>query len=286
MRILFVADEEPHTAYALEELARLSINTWADVIFLGVSPEVPGSLEQDSLMRALKAYRDTFLERAGGEDGPYAMNRWQHEWMPTRARAWEQILVCRSARKDLRVRFRAGVVASEILTEASEQEVDLIVMGCPSGSECRWGGSDQVHPKVLSEAGCSVLLVKDQHEFGRIVACLDQSYISQDSLEIINQMATIHKASVELVGLSGEGSVKRDVYRRIIEIGDYFEDRQIKVEVRVTDVQQFEKFLEQELREDLVAIWAGKRSLIDRLFPREWVGRFASKWTRSSLVMR
>jgi len=70
------------------------------------------------------------------------------------------------------------------------------------------------------------------------------------------------------------------------EIGDYFEDRQIKVEVRVTDVQQFEKFLEQELREDLVAIWAGKRSLIDRLFPREWVGRFASKWTRSSLVMR
>lgn len=286
MRILFVADEEPHTAYALEELARLSINTWADVIFLGVSPDAPGLLEQGSLVRALKRYRDTFLERVGGEDGPYAMNRWQHEWILTRARVWEQLLVCRSSRKDLRVRFRVGPVASEILAEASEQEVDLIVMGCPSGPQCCWGGSDQVPPRVLSEAGCSVLLVKDQHEFGRIVACLDQSYISQDSLEMINQIATIHGASVELVGLSEEGTVKRDIYRRIIEIGDYFEDRQIKVDVRVTDVQQFEKFLEQELREDLVAIWAGKRSLIDRLFPREWVGRFATKWIRSSLVMR
>jgi nucleotide-binding universal stress UspA family protein len=286
MRILFVADEEPHTAYALEELARLSLNTWADVILLGVSPDLPGSLEQNSLARALRAYRDTFLERAGGEDGPYVMNEWRHEWIPTRGRAWEQILVCRSARKDLRVRLRVGAAASEILGEASEQEVDLIVMGCPSGSEPKWGAAEQVYSRVLSEAGCSVLLVKDQHEFKRIVACLDQSYISQDSLEIINQMATIHKASLELVGLSGEGSLRRDVYRRIIEIGDYFEDREIKVEVRVTDIQQFEKFLEEELKEDLVAIWAGRRSLIDRLFPREWVGRFASKWRRSSLVMR
>ena len=83
--------------------------------------------------------------------------------------------------------------------------------------------------RVVNDADCSVLLVKEEQPITRILACLDQSYISQDSLEMINQMATLHGAQLELIGLSSEGGMKKDVYRRLIEIGDYYEDRQIKV---------------------------------------------------------
>jgi hypothetical protein len=103
---------------------------------------------------------------------------------------------------------------------------------------------------------------------------------------MINQMATIHEAQLELVGLSQEGSMKKDVYRRLIEIGDYYEDRQIKVSTRLTEIAEFESFLDQELKQDLLALWMGKKSLLDRFFPRDWAGRFVSKCQTSVLVMR
>src|SRR5665811_2480515 len=84
--------------------------------------------------------------------------------------------------------------------------------------------------------------------YKRQLACLDQSYISQDSLEMINQMATLHGAQLELIGLSQGGDMKKDVYRRLIEIGDYYEDRQIKVSTRLTEIAEFEDFIGKEVQ--------------------------------------
>ena len=126
-----------------------------------------------------------------------------------------------------------GNEAQEILAEAQEEESDLIVLGCTGGGQCLWQGPAPVPQRVVNDADCSVLLVKEEQPITRILACLDQSYISQDSLEMINQMATMHGAQLELIGLSGEGGLKKDVYRRLIEIGDYYEDRQIKVSTRL-----------------------------------------------------
>jgi len=141
-------------------------------------------------------------------------------------------------------------------------------------------------PEVVNDAACSVLLVKEAQPIKRILACLDQSYISQDSLEMINQMATLHGAQVELIGLSQEGGMKKDVYRRLIEIGDYYEDRQIKVSTRLTEIADFEDFIDKELQQDLLALFMGKKSLLDRFYPRDWAGRFVSKCQTSVLVMR
>jgi hypothetical protein len=141
-------------------------------------------------------------------------------------------------------------------------------------------------PESGNDAGCSVLLVKEEQPISRILACLDQSYISQDSLEMINQMATLYGAQLELIGLSQEGGMKKDVYRRLIEIGDYYEDRQIKVSTRLTEIADFENFIDKELQQDLLALFMGKKSLLDRFFPRDWAGRFVSKCQTSVLVMR
>jgi nucleotide-binding universal stress UspA family protein len=294
MKILFAGDEHPYSAFALQEVIRLALNTWADVTLLAVSPAPAvqesqgyGALASDQpLTRALNRYRETFLKAAGEEESPYALERWQYEWIPVKGGLWEEMLVKRGVKKDLKVRLRAGNEAQEILAEAQEEESDLIVLGCTGGGQCLWQGAAPVPQRVVNDAGCSVLLVKEEQPINRILACLDQSYISQDSLEMINQMATMHGAQLELIGLSQEGSMKKDVYRRLIEIGDYYEDRQIKVSTRLTEIAEFESFLDQELKQDLLALWMGKKSLLDRFFPRDWAGRFVSKCQTSVLVMR
>jgi hypothetical protein len=140
--------------------------------------------------------------------------------------------------------------------------------------------------KVVNDADCSVLLVKEEQPSAASWPAWTKSYISQDSLEMINQIVTLHEAQLELIGLSQEGSMKKDVYRRLIEIGDYYEDRQIKVSTRLTEIGDFENFIDKELQADLLALFMGKKSLLDRFFPRDWAGRFVSKCQTSVLVMR
>jgi nucleotide-binding universal stress UspA family protein len=294
MKILFVGDEHPYSAYALEEVVRLALNTWADVTLLAASPALtakgsegaPAPPLNHPLIQALRRYREIFLQGAGGEDSPYARRNWQHEWVPLQGGRWEELFVCRGVKKDVRVCIRGGDAAQETVAEAKEAESDLIVLGCQKGDSCSWKGGPEVPQKVVNDAGCSVLLVKEQQPVNRILACLDQSYISQDSLEIINQMATIHKAQVELIGLSQTGDMKKDVYRRLIEIGDYYEERQIKIATRLTEVADFEGLLAAEVKQDLLALWLGRKSLLDRFFPRDWIGRFVGKCQSSVLVMR
>jgi len=288
MKILFAGDEHPYSAYALNEVIRLATNTWADVTLLAVAAADTGAKpgEDHTLARALHGYRETFVQRAGGEGSPYALGAPGFEWIPVKSGQWEELLVSRGAKKDVTVRLRYGNEAQEIVAEARDEESDLIVLGCTKGPQCIWQGSAPVPQKVVNDAGCSVLLVKEEQPISRILACLDQSYISQDSLEMINQMATIHGAQLELVGLSQGGDMKKDVYRRLIEIGDYYEDRQIKVSTRLTEIAEFENFIGQELQQDLLALFMGKKSLLDRFFPRDWAGRFVSKCQTSVLVMR
>ncbi len=288
MKILFAGDENPYSAYALNEVIRLATNTWADVTLLSVAPgetsAKPG--EDHPLAQALHGYRDNFLTSAGGEGSPFAVGAPRFEWLQMKGGQWEELLVARGAKKDVKVRLRLGNEAQEILAEARDEESDLIVLGCTKGAQCIWQGSAPVPQKVINDAGCSVLLVKEDQPISRILACLDQSYISQDSLEMINQMATIHGAQLELIGLSQGGDMKKDVYRRLIEIGDYYEDRQIKVSTRLTEIADFENFIDKELQQDLLALFMGKKSLLDRFYPRDWAGRFVSKCQTSVLVMR
>ena len=290
MKILFAGDEHPYSAYALREVVRLALNTWADVTLLGVAPSLPEGpglvAGEHSLAQALHRYRETFFQGAPEEGSPYVLGNWQYEWIPLGGGLWEEMLVNRGVKKDLKVRPRRGNEAQEILAEAKAEESDLIILGCTGGGQCIWQGAASVPQRVVNDADCSVLLVKEAQPITRILACLDQSYISQDSLEMINQVATIHGAQLELIGLSGEGGLKKDVYRRLIEIGDYYEDRQIKVSTRLTEIAEFEGLIAQELKQDLPALWMGKKSLLERFFPRDWAGRFVSKCQGSVLVMR
>lgn len=288
MKILFAGDEHPYSAYAFKEVVRLAMNTWSDVTMLAVAPGDAGAPRPDiPLIQALRGYRDEFLKTAEVEGSPYSRKECRAEWLPLKGGVWEELLVCRGDKRDVRLCFKAGNAVQEVVAQAREEDSDLLVLGCTKGKECIWQDAAPVPQRVVNDAGCSVLLVKEDQPLTRILACLDQSYISQESLELISQMATIHQAEVQLIGLSQGGeTIKKDVYRRLIEIGDYYEDRQIKVSTQLTDVGNFESLVVDELKQDLLALWMGRKSLLDRFFPRDWVGRFVSKCQSSVLVLR
>jgi nucleotide-binding universal stress UspA family protein len=287
MKILFAGDEQPYSAFALREAARLAMNTWADMTLLGVQPGGGAAAAvAPTLNLALTRYRETFLNSWEGEDSPYALTNWQYEWTPVKEGVMEEKLVCRGNKKDFKVRLRVGNVAAGILAEAREEGGDLIVLGCSRGADCQWSGAPGVPQKVAADADCSVLLVKEEQPITRILACLDQTHVSQSSLEILNQMVTIHGAQLEVIGLNPEGGLKKEVYTRLIEVGDYYQERGVKVATRITEIADFENFITREAKQDLLALWMGKKSLLERFFPRDWVGRFVAKAQTSVLVMR
>lgn len=287
MKILFAGDEQPYSAFALKELIRLAMNTWADVIILGVqTASTSPAPVAPALNLALNRYREAFLNSWEGEDSPYAMSNWQYEWNLVKEGLWEERLVCKSGKKNFRVHLRTGNPAAGILNEAREEGSDLIVLGCTGGGECLWARTPGVPQRVASEADCSVLLVKEEQPLSRILACLDQTYISQASLEILNQMVTIHNAELEVIGVNPEAGLKKEVYTRLIEVGDYYQDRGIKIATRITEIADLEALIASDGKQDLLALWMGKKSILSRFFPREWVGRLVAQGQTSVLVMR
>lgn len=292
MRILFAGDEQPYSENALKKLIGLAMNTWADVTLLSVLP-APAELEgghappsDHSLGAAMSRYREEFLKAWGGEESPYAPTRFGYEWVPVKGGLWEELRVSRGSRKDLKVRVRSGAAANEILAEAGEEGSDLIVLGCTGGDRCIWTGASGVPQKVANDAGCSVLLVKEDQAVKRIFACVDQIPASQESLEMINQMVTIHKAELELIGLTRDKGPNTEVYTRLIEVGDYFSDRRMEIKTRLMDMADFDRFVKEEAKEDLIAFRMEKKSLLNLFFPRDWVGRFVSTCRSSVLVLR
>ncbi len=294
MRILFAGDRHPYSEYALKETIKLAKNTWADVTLLGIEPaSSPRDISKGAvwpadlpLSEALRSFREMFLNSWEKGESPYEMQDGRYEWIRLKDGRWEETKVLRGSRKDFRVRMRMGNPAPEVLAEAGEDGSDLIVLGCTKGDRCVWAESRPVPQEVVNDSDCSVLLVKEEQPVTRILACLDQGYISQESLEMINQMVTIHGAQLELIGLSQNGDMNKAVYTRLIEIGDYYSDRQVEIKTRLTDVSDFERIISGEIREDLLALWVGKKSLLRRFFAPDWVGRFVSKCQSSVLVMR
>jgi nucleotide-binding universal stress UspA family protein len=290
MRILFAGDEHSYSEFAVKEAAKLALNTLADVTLLGVHPASsarrnasPADLET---AKAFERYRELFLGSWSAGESPYGAPAGEREWKALKSGRWEETENLSRGIKEFKVRLRAGKPRSEILAEAREDESDLIVLGCTKGESCVWEGSAPVPQHIVNDADCSVLLVKQEHPVKRIRACFDQGYISQESMEMVSQMVTIHSAELELIGLSENGSINVNAFSKLSQLGEYYSDREISVGTRLTEVSEFESIISGDLSESLLAIWAGKKSLVSKFFPKDWIGRFVSMSQTSVLVMR
>ena len=293
MRILVALDTNPYSEYVVHEVAKLAMNTWADVTLLGVesrktafSPDEARSLRDLPTVKKLREFREEFLSYFQDESiSPYAIKRWDYELVDRGKGVWEEMCVCKGM-KDLRVKIRFGQPTKQIIAEAVEEESDLVVLGCSKGQRCTWEQDRNAPEKIVKGAPCSVLVVKEEKKPDKIVCCLDHDSVSQESLELINQMVTLHQTDLTLVGLTESDQLKEEVDRRMKQVLQYYTAQKIRAWVSVVDVSMLDRFVADAAEKALIALWMGPRSLIGKFFSSDRVGRLVRDAQSSVLILR
>jgi nucleotide-binding universal stress UspA family protein len=290
MRILCAVDKNSYSEYAIRETARLAINTWANVTILGVHHDAAlmkrASAIDVDLVEILRRYRELFLSHFQEAGLPYDTKRCGYEFMMLADGAWEDLYLCRSSMKELKVRLRAGNMSKAILAEAEQDESDLIVMGCDHDRGCIWDEEPTLPKKVVNGANCSALVVTARKKIKEILCCLDQETVSQETLEMVNQMVTIHKARLKIVGLSKGKELKPDVDRSMQFILDYYLAREITPRISIVETSQLESFLSQETEQTLIALVMGKKSLLSKTLSKKKVDKLVETSRSSVLILR
>jgi nucleotide-binding universal stress UspA family protein len=294
MRILVAVDTTPQSAFVVQEVARLAGSTWADVTMLGIEPETAQNQpalaaadrpdELHPLVKALRSHRENFLAHFKAEESPYLETIFSQELVEIQKGLWEDLRVCRGAHKRLVSRIRPGNPARAVLLEARESPCDLIVMGTLAVSS--GGQISRSVKKVIRETDASVLTVSETQQPRRIVACLDHDQVSQSSLEMINQMVTLYRADLEIVGLTGNDGPTGEVDRKMGQILKYYASNGITALVRLVSQSSLVSFATQAARENLLALWMGRQSLLHRLISPKGVDRLLDAAHNSMLILR
>jgi nucleotide-binding universal stress UspA family protein len=297
MRILVAVDQNPYSAHAVRQVAGLAMNTWADITLLGLQPKkwtganpsasIPGRRKIDpSFSKVMHAYRDTFLSHFEGEASPYTQLKYEYELLQTEPNLWQEFFVGRSSRKDFNVYIRQGNPAKEILSQAGQDGSDLIALGCERGQACFWEEWGNVPQKVAASAACSVWVIKKEKDIKKILCCLDHDRVSQESLEMISQMVTLHGAELEIVGLTQGDSLPKNVEQKLDAILKYYTAKKIWPAIELVKISSLEAFISQEGRWGLLALWMGEKSILQKAFSRKTVDRLIKAGESSVLILR
>jgi nucleotide-binding universal stress UspA family protein len=297
MRILVALDQHPYSNHAVREAAKLAMNTWADVTLLGVCPKTAPKRQQSKkesaqvvlehpITNALGNHRKEFLGYFQGKDSPYNTQKRGNEFVEVKRHVWEELPADRDAIKVLKMRVRQGNPAKEILAESLEEGSDLVVIGCDKDSKCLWENAANVPQKIANDAACSVLVVKEETTANKIVCCLDHDNVSQESLEMINQMVTFHKAELEIIGLTEGEGLKVEVERKVDAILKYYTARQLMPIIQLVETSALESFVSQEAQRSLMALWMGEKSILEKIFPPKKVGKLVRTSQSSVLILR
>lgn len=297
MKILVAVDQNPYSAHAVSEVAKLAANTWANVGLLGVQSK--GSLpvrreEMDATLltadgpvpQALFALQKQFLSQFDKTDCPYTQAEAFQGFVELKKGLYEIPAVNEHARKKFTVRLRVGNQSKEILSEAKDSESDLIVLGCDHTNGCGWQEDTVIPRKIANDAACSVLVVKKKKPVERIICCLDHDRVSQPSLEMINQMVTLHKAPLTIVGLAESLTLKHEVENKMGSILRYYQERNIEPWIELVELGSLEQFIAQESRWGLMALWMGKQSILEKALPRSKVNKVIKGGDASVLILR
>lgn len=294
MRILVAVDNNSYSAHIVGEAAKLAANTWADISILGIQSKnasKTGDLDASagiakSLSDTLFTYRENFLDYFTEEECPYARDNFSKKLEEIRKGVWEEKGSSRDGKKNLRLRLRSGNPVKEILAEANEEESDLIVLGCDSTNGCAWEDAVAAPQKVANHAACSVLVVKKKEKVRRIVCCLDHDRTSQESLEMINQMVTLYGARLTIVGLTENESLKEDVEKKLENILRYYLAKNIEPWIELVELSSLDSYISQGDNSRLMALWMGKKSIIEKVLPRSKVNKLIKGSESSVLILR
>ncbi len=282
MKILVALDAKEYSRKIIKDVARLAENTLADIIFLGVQEKTaePAKILASTLLK----YQNDVFSYFSPDELPYAEAP-SDQWQEHAQGDWS---LSAKGMKEFTLRIRAGSVAKQAVTVAEEIECDLIILGCSSKFGCEWSGEMNVPLRIAEDAPCSVLVIKQARKATQIVSILDQSVVSQDSLEMINQLVTLHDAGLKIVGVQEKKGAKNDeIEQRMVGLLKYYNDRKVSVWVKLVDSDIVKEYVTDSSREAIVALWmGGKQSLIKKLFSRSMVDKLLETTKSALLILR
>jgi len=279
MRILFAVDEHSYSANALPRVAQLVQNTWADITLLLINSKetsVPSGIK-DSKRAPVNRMLETYHRQLLGCFDPIASPYFQ----PPPDGGAET-----GFHKHIFTRLRRGNPAREILEEAKEEGSDLIVIGCSTQKDCAWKESGNVPLRVARDADCSVMVIKEDKKINKVLCCLDHDNISQDSLEMISQMVTLSHADMDIVVLAENEDVQEKIKGTLSWLINYYSTRGIFPYIELVKLASLENFISQEARWGLMAMWMGKKSILERIFPSNKLSRLLKANESSVLLLR
>ncbi len=282
MKILVALDAKDYSKKIVKDVARLAENTLADIIFLGVQEKA--TEPEKTLVNALLKHQNDVYSYFSPDDLPYAelpSDQWQE-------RAQGDWSISSKGMKEFTLRIRTGSVAKQAVTVAEEIDCDLIILGCSGKFGCEWSGEMNVPLRIAEDAPCSVLVIKQVRSTNQIVSILDQTVITQESLEMINQLVTLHDAGLKIVGVQEKKAAKNDeIEQRMVGLLKYYNDREVGAWVKLVDSDIVKEYVTDSSREAIVALWmGGKQSLIKKLFSQSMVDKLLETTESALLILR
>ena len=282
MKILAMLDSKEYSRNILKEVAKLAQNTLADIVFLMVQ-DSSGQEPKKQLVNDLIKYRNDVCTYFDPEEMPYGELPAEN-FSKTKQGDW---ILSSKGIKTFTLRVSEGSVAKQAINVAAEIDSDLVIMGCSGKLGCEWDGEMNVPLRIVKGAPCSVMVIKEPGKSDRIVSILDQSTVSQESLELINQLVTLHDAGLKIVGVKAKKAegTHDDIDKRMIELTGYYNERGIDAWVRLMGSNDVNEYVTTSCREEIVALWMGKQSLLSKLFSSK-VDKLLENTTSSLLILR
>lgn len=279
MKILIVVNSDKYSMDAVREGARMAANTWADVTLL-----VTQDIKNNELSISLKDTVADYLQMFSGSDSPYGKIS-KKAFREKASGTWE----CETTggKKLLKavIHSRRSLDA-DIIATARETGTDFLIIGAAAQDQPQWGGDVHLPSKIAAEADCSVLVVKESQEPRTVVACLDHDQISQESLEIINQLVTLHNAELKVVGIAGTKGLDDEVQKKMNEVVRYYNERSIRALVKMVPGEELENFVGQSAESGLIGIWYGKKSLFRKIFFKDRIKQLVDNAPQAALVLK
>ncbi len=267
MRIILALDEHGYSADAIAQMARLGENTWADITMLCTVHKL---MDGDAIV---KSYLKDFLKFVDRDISPYSQTA------PGSAGN-------NGIQKKIITKVSRDNPVKAILDQADIDNADLIAMGCNTKDEYTWKNNGDVPLKVARAAKCSVLVMKKDKKINKVLCCLDHDNISQESLEMVNQMVTLFDAGLDIVVLTKDDVVKENIEKKLAWLINYYSARKIFPCIELVELRHLEAFVARRARWGLMAMWMGKKSILERVFSGNKLSRLLKANESSVLLLR
>jgi len=99
-------------------------------------------------------------------------------------------------------------------------------------------------------------------------------------------MVTLFKADLEIVVLTKNEDVQEKVEKKLSWLIEYYSARDIFPYIELVKLSSLEEFVSQQSRWGLMAMWMGKKSILESVFPSNKVSRLLKVNESSVLFLR